>query len=136
MLRFLRHVLRIFSYLFLAIHGLAALVLSAIIVASPHEDVRLGWLPWQGEALGAALAVFGLAALILVFLAIVGRARILLTIFALVVLVGVTRGFFFSAWKFSGVPAAQDAFHYVLGMLLVFIGTIPMRRAKDLGFRG
>ena len=136
MLRFLRHVLRIFSYIFLAIHGLAALVLSAIIVASPHEKVLLGWLPWNGESLGAALAVFGLAVLILVFLAMAGRARILLAVFALAALILVARGFFFSSWRFNGLHAAQDAFHYVLGMLLAFIGAIPMGRSKNHGYRG
>ena len=135
MLRVLRHVLRIFSYIFLAIHGFAALVLSGIIVASPHAEVRLGWLPWNGEALGASLAVFGLAALILVFLAILGRARILLMFFALVVLILITRGFFFSSWRFSGLHAAQDAFHYVLGMLLAFLGTIPIGKAREPGYR-
>ena len=135
MLRFIRHVLRVFSYIFLAVHGLAALALSAVMAASPHDDVRLGWLPWKGEALGAALAVFGLAALILVCLSIVGRARILLMLFALAALVLVTRGFFFSSWRFSGVHAAQDAFHYVLGMTLAFLGSIPMGRARDSRYR-
>jgi hypothetical protein len=125
----------VFTYLFLAAHGLAALALSAIIVASPHDAVRLGWLPWQGEALGAALAVFGLAALILVFLALLGRAGILLMLFALASLVLITRGFFFSSFRFDNPHAAQDAFHYVLGMLLAFIGAIPSGRARDARFR-
>jgi hypothetical protein len=131
LLRVIRHILRVYSYIFLAVHGLAALLLSAVIVASPYENVQLGWLPWQGEALGAALAVFGLVALILVLLAVLGRARILLMLFALAALVLVVRGFFFSPWRFSGIHAAQDAFHYVLGMLLAFIGAIPVGPPKE-----
>ncbi len=131
MARFLRHVLRIFSYLFLAVHCIVALGLSAVIVGSPHETVRLGWLPWEGEALGAALAIFGIAGLILVFLAAIGRARILLMFFALASLILVARGFFFSSFRFNGPHAAQDAFHMVLGLLLAFLGAIPMRPAKQ-----
>ena len=136
MLRFIRHVLRVFSYLFLAIHFLFALALSAVILMSPHQQTRLGWLPWTGDTLGAALAVFGLTGLILLFLAILGRARLLLMLFVLAALVIVTRGFFFSSFRFDAPHAAQDAVHVVLGMFLAFLGAIPMRRAGNLAYRG
>lgn len=130
MTRLLRNVLRIFSYLFLALLCLAALGVSAVIVGSPHETVRVGWLPWEGESLGAALAIFGIAGLILVFLAVLGRARLLLTLFALATLILVARGFFFSYYRFSGVYAAHDAVHMVLGLLRAFLGAIPISRSS------
>ena len=134
MLRFIRHLLRVFSYIFLAIHSLVALAMSAVIVASPHDRVKIAWLPWEGESLGAVLAVFGLVGLILVFLAVIGRARILLMLFALISLLILTRGFFFTSWHFSRHEDFQNAFHFVVGFLLAFIGAIPMGR-NNKGYR-
>jgi len=134
LLRFIRHLLRVFSYIFLAIHSLVALALSAVIVASPHDRVKIAWLPWEGESLGAVLAVFGLVGLILVFLAVIGRARILLMLFALISLLILTRGFFFTSWHFSRHEDFQNAFHFVVGFLLAFIGAIPMGR-NNKGYR-
>jgi hypothetical protein len=131
LLRFIRHLLRVFSYIFLAIHSLVALGLSAVIVASPNARVKVGWLPWEGESLGAVLAVFGLVGIILVFLAAIGRARILLMLFALISLLVLTRGFFFTPWHFSRHEDFQNAFHFVVGFLLAFIGAIPMSRNKQ-----
>ena len=136
MLRFIRHLLRVFSYIFLALHSFVALALSAVIVASPHNRVRIGWLPWEGESLGAVLAVFGLVGLILVFLAVIGRARILLTFFALISLLILIRGFFFTPWHFGSHEDFQNTFHFVLGFLLAFIGAIPMSRNKSPAYRG
>jgi len=134
LLRFIRHLLRVFSYIFLAIHSLVALAMSAVIVASPHDRVKIGWLPWEGESLGAVLAVFGLVGIILVFLAVIGRARILLMFFALISLLILARGFFFTPWHFSRHEDFQNAFHFVLGFLLAFIGAIPMGQNKK-GYR-
>lgn len=136
MLRFVRHLLRVFSYIFLAIHSLAALALSAVIVGSPHDRVKIGWLPWDGESLGAVLAVFGLVGMILVFLAVIGRARILLMLFALISLLILTRGFLFTSWHFGNAEDLENAFHFLLGFLLAFIGAIPMSRNKSSGYRG
>jgi hypothetical protein len=135
LLRFLRHCLRVYSYTFEAALCLAALAFSAVIVASPHEDVRLGWLPWTGETLGAVLAVFGLAGLVFVLLALLGRARILLLLFALAGLVVVTRGLFFTAWKFSGIVQVRYGIYFVLALFFGLLGAVPMGRAKNPKYR-
>jgi len=129
--RFIRHLLRAYSYLFLALHCLVALALSAVILASPHRQVRIGWLPWSDEALGAALAVFGLTGLILVFLAVIGRARILLMIFALAAFIVIARGFFFSEWRISKPEDWQNIVHFVLGFFLAFVGSVRMKRTQQ-----
>jgi hypothetical protein len=98
--------------------------------------VALGWLPWTGDALGAVLAVYGLVGALLVFLAIIGRARWLLCLFALISLIAVTWGIFFTSWRFSGNEQARTAVHFVLGLTITFIGAIPMGAPKERRYRG
>jgi hypothetical protein len=130
LLRLIGILLRIYSYVFVIALSLAALVFSAVILASPHDGVRLGWLPWVGEASGAYAAVFGVAGLVAVFLAISGRARFLLTLFTLGALIVATRGLFFSAWKFEGMIAAENGLHFVLALFMAFLGSIPARQRR------
>lgn len=105
--------------------SLAALVFSAVILASPHDGVHLGWLPWLGTAPGAWVAVFAVAGLVAVFLAITGRARFVLMLFTLATLIFATRGLFFSSWKFAGMSSAENGLHFVLALFMAFLGSIP-----------
>lgn len=132
MLRLIGILLRIYSYVFVSALSLAALAFSAVILGSPHQSVRVGWLPWvaeaPGETLGACMAVFGVTGLVTVFLALSGRARILLTLFVLATLVVATHGLFFSSWRFSGLSATLNAVHFVLALFMAFLGSIPISR--------
>jgi len=134
-LRFLRHLLRIYSYIVFALLSLAALAMAAVIVASPHNRIQVGWLPWQGEPLGVWLAGLGLAGIGLVALAIAGRARFLLTVFALTALCLIVRGFFFSSWRFTGAADAKQACLFVFALFLAFAGSIPMAARRERGYR-
>jgi len=131
-LRFLRHVLRIYSYLFETALSLAAIAMSAVMFSSPHQTVRIGWLPWPQETLGDWLAGLGVLGLILVILAMAGRARILLTLFALGACLLICRGLFFSSWRFSGAADFRLALWFAAALFLAFLGAIPMGpREKD-----
>ncbi len=125
LLRFLGALLRLYAYLFETLLCLLALALSAIILASPHQEIRLGWLPWTGETLGAVLAVYGVAGLLILVLAATGRVRIILTLFALTGLIVVARGLFFTPWRFSGAVPARNGALVVLAMFAAFLGSIP-----------
>ncbi len=131
LLKFLGVLLRVYSYVCEAALCLAALAFSAVVIGSPHQQVTVGWLPWTGEALGAWLAVIAIAGLLTVVLAAAGRARILLTLFALGVFVLITRGLFFTAWRFSGAEQARQALWLSVGLFFAFIGAIPARRRSD-----
>jgi hypothetical protein len=135
LLRFVGALLRSYTWIFEAALCLCALAFSAVILASPHEQVRLGWLPWTGETLGAALAVFGVLGLLILILALAGRGRFLLTLFALASLVLVARGMFFSAWRFDGPLAGRNGMLFVLMLLVAFPGSFPPRRRRDGGYR-
>jgi len=130
-LRFIRNVLRVYSYVFEAILSLLSLAMSAVIFASPHQTVHLGWLPWADESLGAWLAAMGVLGLLLVVLAFAGRLRFLLTLFALAAFVIITRGLFFSSWHLNGHGELQNALLLVGGLLLAFLGSIPMGRNPE-----
>ena len=60
-----------------------AFAISIVIFASPHQDVRLGWLPWSNRTIGFWLFGSGLTGIALVILACARKVRFLLTIFAL-----------------------------------------------------
>jgi hypothetical protein len=134
LLRLIAILLRIYTYIFVCALSVAALAFSAVILGSPHEGVRLGWLPWvaeaPGETVGACMAVLGVTGLLSVFLAASGRARFLLVLFTLAALVTATRGLFFSTWKFAGLEQAQNAFHFVLALFMAFLGSIPTPRRR------
>jgi hypothetical protein len=135
-LRFIRNLLRIYSYVFEAILSLAALALSLVIAASPRAQIRLGWLPWSSHTIGIWLAGIGLLGVIFVVLAIRGRARILLTLFALAVFLIVTRGFFLSSWRFSGSDELRHSLWLVAGLFLAFLGSIPMSSPRMKVYKG
>jgi hypothetical protein len=133
-LRFIGNLLRVYSYLFEAILSLMSLAMSAVLFASPHQTLRLGWLPWAEESLGAWLAGMGVLGLLLVVLAAAGRLRILLTLFALAALVLLTRGLFLSGWRFSGEAELKNALWLVGGAFVAVLGSIPMRGDSGRGY--
>jgi len=94
-LRLIGNILRLYSYIFEAVLSLMALAMSALIAASPNQTIKLEWLPWPAETLGAWLAGAGLLGLLLVALA--RRVPVLLTLFALGVVVVLVRGLFLSS---------------------------------------
>ncbi len=125
-MRFIGSVLRLYSYIFEAILSLLSLAMSAVIFASPHQTLHLGWLPWADESLGAWLAGLGVLGLLLVILAFAGRLRFLLTLFALAAVVILGKGLLLSAWRFSGDAELKNALWLVGGALIAFLGSIPV----------
>jgi hypothetical protein len=136
LLRFIGALLRLYTYVFEAALCLFALAFSAVLLASPHEQIRMGWLPWSGEALGAAMAVFGLLGMLVLILAANGRTRLPLTMFALAGLAIVARGMFFSPWRFDGAVQARNGILFVLALFAAFLGSFPARRGRGSEFRG
>jgi hypothetical protein len=134
-LRFIGYILRVYSYLFEAILSLLSLAMSAVIFASPHQVVHLGWLPWTDESLGAWLAGLGVLGLLLAMLAVAGRLRFLLTLFALAALVILTRGLFLSGWRLNGPAELKNALLLVGGALLAFVGSVPLGAGRERGYR-
>ena len=115
--------LRVYSYIFEAILSLMALAMSAVIAASPHQTIKIGWLPWTPETLGAWLAGAGLLGLL--FVALARKLPVLVSLFSLGALVVLVRGLFLSSYSFDGLAELQNACYLAGGALLAFLGSIP-----------
>ncbi len=101
-----------------------ALAMSAVVATSQHQTIKIGWLPWTPETLGAWLAGAGLLGLFLVALA--RRIPALICLFSLAALVVLVRGLFLSSYSFDGTVELQNALYLVGGALLAFVGSIPL----------
>jgi hypothetical protein len=125
-LGFLRGLLRIYSWIFEALLCLLGIGISIVSLSVGASDpVQVDWLPWNEATLPAWLIGLGILGLFLVFLAFVGRLRILLFLFAAVVFGLLARGFFFSTHTFEGPTEARTALFVVLGSLVAFLGAWP-----------
>ena len=123
---FLRGLLRVYSWIFealLCLLGIGVSIVSLTVGAS--DPVKIDWLPWNEGALPAWLIGLGILGLFLVFLAITGRLRILLFLFAAGVSALLAKGLFFTTHSFEGPTEARIALYVVLGSLLAFLGAWP-----------
>ena len=124
-MQFVGNLLRVYSYIFEAILCLAAIALSILIFASPHQDIRLEWLPWSDHSIAAWLISLGVLGIVSVILAVAGRVRLLLFLFAIAVFVILLKGLFLSSWRFNGADEAKRAAWFVLAAFLAVLGSIP-----------
>lgn len=130
-MRFLRGVLRVYSWIFEAVLCAMALAVVSVTVLSGDLDLKLGWLPWDAKHAIAWLFGFGIVGLFLVLLAIAGRLRILLFLFALAVVVLLAKGFFYGfGYSFENTGQAKNALLLVAGAFLAWIGAWPWGRGE------
>lgn len=102
--------------------------MSAVIHASPHHSVRIGWLPWTGETLGAWLAGIGVLGLLSIVLALAGRMRGLMFLFCAALLWLAVRGFFLSNWQFGSAANLRLAIIVTVGLLAALAGSVPLSK--------
>jgi hypothetical protein len=125
-LRFLRGLLRIYSWIFEALLCVLAIGISIVSLSVGSSDpVKVDWLPWSAAALPAWLIGLGILGLILVGLALLGRMRVLLFLFAAGVFGLLAKGLFFSTNSFEGPTEARNGLYIVLGSLLALVGAWP-----------
>ena len=96
----------------------------SLTVGSP-DPVHFDWLPWSARALPAWLIGLGILGLIFVLMAMVGRLRILLFLFAAAVFALLAKGFFFTTNSFDGPDGGRNAVLLVAGAFLAIIGAWP-----------
>ena len=123
---FLRGVLRVYSWIFevlICLLGIGVSIVSLTVGSS--DPVKVDWLPWSGGVLPAWLIGIGILGLIFVFLALIGRLRILLFLFAAAVFALLAKGLFFSTHTFEGPTEGRNAFLMVLGSFVAFVGAWP-----------
>jgi hypothetical protein len=131
-LGFLRGVLRVYSWIFEAVLCLLAIGVSIVsLTVGASDPVQMDWLPWSGAALPAWLIGLGIVGLFFVFLALIGRLRILLFLFAAVVFVLLAKGFFFGTHTFEDAAEGRNAALIVLAALVALAGAWPSGSKRD-----
>jgi hypothetical protein len=132
-LRILRGLLRVYSWMFEALVCLLGIgvAIVSLTVGSP-DPVKVDWLPWSGGVLPAWLIGLGILGLLFVFLALIGRLRILLFLFAAAVFALFAKGLFFSTYTFEGPTEGRNAALVVLGAFVALVGAWPTAsRGRD-----
>ena len=125
--------MRVYSWIFEALLCLLAIGVSIVsLTVGASDPVQCDWLPWSARSLPAWLIGLGILGLIFVFLAFVGRLRILLFLFAAGVFALLTKGFFFSTNTFQDAAGGRHALLLVLGAFLAILGAWPTApKARD-----
>src|SRR5215510_7687527 len=126
---FVKSLLRFYSYLF---HGLLALFLLAIsgmAMATDMHSLQLDMLPWKGESLTHWVFFGSLAGLGTVVLAVFRILPWLFTLWSLVVLVMMVKGYILSGYYFDG-GEFRTALWLMAGAVLALVGQAswPVRR--------
>ena len=124
-LAFFRHVLRGYSYVFEGVLSLMAIGVGSLAALSTNASLHIGWLPFDQQRLTGWLLGLGIAGLLCVLLAVLGRLRILLFLFALAVAVILIKGWFLGTYTFAGPADAKSAAYLAAGSLLAAVGSIP-----------
>ena len=125
-MRFIGNLLRIYSYLFEAVLCAMAVILAIFLFLNPRSTINLGWLPWTEASLAPWLFGLGILGLIFTVLAVAGRFRFLLFLFAVAALVILTRGLFMSTWTFHGEEEFKRALLLLLAALVAAICAVPL----------
>ncbi|HCC57515.1 MAG TPA: hypothetical protein DEQ47_09665 [Solibacterales bacterium] len=124
-LAFVRHVLRGYSYVFEGILSLMAIGVGSLAALSSNAALHIGWLPFDDHRVTGWLLGLGIAGLLCVLLALLGRFRILLFLFALSIAVILIKGLFLGSYTYAAPGDAKNAAYMVAGSLLAVLGSIP-----------
>jgi hypothetical protein len=126
-MRAIAWLLRVFCYVFHTILSLAMLALGTLAVQSNVTDMKLETLPWSGVELNHWLIGLGLTGLLCVVLAVTGKVRFLLALWAILALGMIVRGVFFnSAVTFSGREDFHNWLLLVSGAVLAALGSLSL----------
>jgi len=120
-LTLMRFLARAFAYLYETAVSLFLIALSLLAMTSDVNQLRLPMLPWEGATLAHAVLTLGILGIIAVLLAITGRFRAALPVWALVVLILMVRGWFASSYTFASSSAFYGAASVTAGALLSFL---------------
>lgn len=123
---FLWRVLRVYSWIFQAV--LCAIgILVACASFATGTNLYIGWLPIAAGHQSITLLGLGVLGLICVFLALVGKLRILFFLFSIHTLYMLVKGFFLSpGYSFGGPKGFQYAILLTVGAFLAVIGAWPV----------
>jgi hypothetical protein len=121
-LRIAEAIMRVLSYLFHLLLGMALLGLSLVALLSQEASFKIGILPWEGAVLAYVLLASGVVAIVTVCLATKRISSIGLLLWSAAVLVMVVRGYVFTPFSF-GRDGPTIAYILVLGAAIALVGS-------------
>lgn len=131
----LNALLRWFAYIYFFL--LSALLVGLALVAyqsGMHNINTGGMTSVTGEPLSRLLMAIGLAGIVIVNLAIFGKLRWLLPVFAILAVVTMFRCLFLSSFRFESVSSFRTAVLLFLGGIVAAAGTV-LRKPAHRGVR-
>ena len=125
-------VLRLYSYVYEFLLALFLFLISIVVLIGGRHNLSLTMLPWEGAAL--TWWVFGLSivGLVVTVLAAFGVFRLAFPFWCLFVLIMMVRGFFLSAYYYTGgAEQFQGAVWLTVGAAIAFLASLMLfRRGK------
>ena len=115
-------ILRGYSYIYHLSISVGLLALALIACASDNFNLKQDLLPWTGMELFYWMAGLGLAGLFSVILCVLGKLRVLFLIWAIAVVIGLTRGFIFSGMRFENADSFRNSLLFLGAGLIALLG--------------
>lgn len=111
-------VLRLYSYVYHLVLSLFLFLIATVVLIGGKHNMNMPMLPWEGASLTYWLLGLSILGIAVTVLAMLGRFRYLFPIWALFVVIMMTRGFFLSSFYYSG---GADQFR---GAVWLFVGAV------------
>lgn len=115
-------ILRGYSYIYHLSISVVLLALALIACASGNFNLKQEMLPWTGIELFYWMLGLGLAGTLSVILAFVGKIRVLFLIWAVAVVIGLTRGFLFGGMRFENADSFRNSLLFLGAGLIALLG--------------
>jgi hypothetical protein len=125
-LLFLWNVLRVYSWVFQTVLCGMAIALSVVTLVTGSHGLDVTWLPFPGDKQMSWLLALGVVGLICVFLAVTGKLRFLLFLFAIHSAYTLIKGLFLSSYSFAGPQDGRNAAILCAAAFLASIGSFPV----------
>ncbi len=123
---FLWNVLRVYSWIFQTALCAMAIALCAATMVTGSHGLDVAWIPMPVDQQFTWLLGLGLFGLICVLLAVSGKLRILLFLFAIYSAYMLIKGLFMSGYSFAGPTEGRNAAILVAAAVLAAIGSFPV----------
>jgi hypothetical protein len=105
--------------------------IALVVLIEGQHNLKLDMLPWAGAALTRAVLLLGLAGLLCLGLAVLGKLRWLFPLWALVAMALMIRGFFLGGYSFSGASQFKLIVWLTVGAALAFLGSLSLFGRKS-----
>ena len=115
-------ILRAFSYIYHLFICAVLLALSLVAYASENYNLKQDLLPWTGKELFFWMLGLGLIGSLSVILCFLGKVRLLFPLWALLVVIGLVRGFILSGMRFASAADFNYALCYLAAGLVALMG--------------